>query len=270
MLLIVIASSSYAIHPEKRYIQTPSSGQMPYDSVNISTSDHFRLTAWYCKAPVDTSKFIIIMAGGDAGNMSYDLPLAQFLTMNFHLPVLLFDYRGFGTSQDFTYNPDAVGHPEYLTDFDAAVAFAKQHYPHRKIILYGRSLGGALAIVEACKVPGITGVIAESPYATQRLLKDHYEDTSLTGRKKTITPIASNDLEPLARIKNFQAKNLLVLHGKNERFILTSELESLTAEVPIVRKRFIDFTDCDHLELPTKDPQHFGDAMEKFLAQCQE
>jgi hypothetical protein len=45
------------------------------------------------------------------GNMSYDLQVAQILTQKF--PVLLFDYRGFGSSQAFAYDANAIGHPEY-------------------------------------------------------------------------------------------------------------------------------------------------------------
>ncbi len=267
-LAVVSANASYAIRPEKAYPLTPASAQLNYDSLNIPTRDHSRLTAWYCKAPVDTSQFVIVMAGGDAGNMGYDVPLAQFIVANFRVPVLLFDYRGFGSSQDFKYDPDAIGHPEYLTDLDAAVTFTKKTYPDKKIILYGRSLGGALAIVEACRTTGLAGVIAESPYTTQRLLKARYEDTTLTSRKITIRPIASNDLEPFAEIKNFHAKNVLILHGKSERFILSSELESRMSSIPADNKKFIDFDNCDHLELPMKDPQHFGNAMAEFLSNC--
>jgi pimeloyl-ACP methyl ester carboxylesterase len=63
---------------------------------------------------MDLSGCVIVLAGSDAGNMSYDLPLAAFLTANFQVPVLLFDYRGFGSSQEFPFDPDAIAHPEYL------------------------------------------------------------------------------------------------------------------------------------------------------------
>ncbi|HEX5317001.1 MAG TPA: hypothetical protein VFX22_10165 [Candidatus Kapabacteria bacterium] len=39
--------------------------------------------------------------------------------------------------------------------------------------------------------------------------------------------------------------------------------------MPATNKKFIDFAGCDHLELPMKAPQQFGDAMARFLNQCE-
>ena len=258
------SETGFAIHPAKEYISTPSQSGMKYDSLNIPTSDHFRITGWYCKPETDTTNFLLILAGGDAGNMSYDVPLARFLTQNFNVPVLLFDYRGFGTSQAFAYDSTAIVHPEYLMDMDAAVSFARKNYPGRKIILYGRSLGASLAVVEGEMVSGITGIIAESPYASQAQLVKRILENNPT---LTLNPIASNKLEPLQNIEHFQAKGLLLLHGMKEKFIYKEDVESLMA-APITNKKFYDFADCDHLEMPFKDPQHFGDAIAEFLANC--
>src|ERR1039457_5607239 len=102
-LLLIIVSEAFAIHPYKEYVGIPSQSGMSYDSLNISTADHFRLTGWFCKPAKDSSDLLIVIAGGDAGNMSYDLQLAQLFTQH-QVPVLLFDYRGFGSSQSFAYD----------------------------------------------------------------------------------------------------------------------------------------------------------------------
>jgi alpha-beta hydrolase superfamily lysophospholipase len=136
------------------------------------------------------------------------------------------------------------------------------------VIVYGRSLGAALALVEACRRSDLTGVVAESPYVSQKLLKQHSEDTTLSARRRAIHLIDSPNLEPLADLKDFRAKNVLVLHGKSEHFIRSSEVAALVDAIPGDQKRFLDFDLCDHLELPSKDPQHFGEAMELFLKQC--
>lgn len=269
LLLFASATSGFAIRPYARYVSTPGQQGLSYDSLNISTVDHFRLTGWYCKPYQDSSGLLIIMVGTDAGNMSYGLPGAQFLVQNFKVPVLLFDYRGFGTSQPFVYDSTAIAEPEYVADIDAVVEYASKHYSDHKIILYGRSMGAALSIVEACKRSGITGVVAESPYVSQKLLKKHFEDKSINSRTDTVRIIRSLDLEPLARIARFEPKNFLLLHGSIEKFMLSDEEKSLIDTVPATNKRFLDFEGCDHLELPYKAPQKFGDAMAKFLTQCQ-
>src|SRR5581483_9463869 len=94
-LLVFVATRAIAIRPDTHYVSSPDQNGLAYDSLNIVTPDHYRLTAWYCKVSEPSSKTLIVLAGGDAGNMSYDLALAQFLIENFKVPVLLFDYRGF-------------------------------------------------------------------------------------------------------------------------------------------------------------------------------
>jgi fermentation-respiration switch protein FrsA (DUF1100 family) len=125
-------------------------------------------------------------------------------------------------------------------------------YPGKKIVVYGRSLGAALALVEGAMRIGIAGVIAESPYSSQALLAKHYKDENPSDKVK---PIVSDSLEPLKNIRKFRAKNLLILHGANEKHILSSELKDLAERAPIANKKFIDFPGCDHLELPSKAPQ---------------
>src|ERR1035441_722771 len=191
--LLVLSTQAFAIRPYKDYVGIPSQAGMSYDSLNISTADHFRLTGWYCKPAKDTSDLIIVIAGGDAGNMSYDLQLAQLFTQQ-QLPVLLFDYRGFGSSQSFAYDSNAIGHPEYLTDIEGAISYAQKHYPEKKIVLYGRSLGASLAIVEGSMSNGLSGVIAESPYASQASLAKRFEQQN-DGR--LVKPIVSDKPEPL-------------------------------------------------------------------------
>jgi alpha-beta hydrolase superfamily lysophospholipase len=266
-LLIFVTGKALAIHPSATYLTTPTLNGTSNDSLNIQTSDNSRLTGWYCRPAHDSSQFLIVLAGGDAGNMSYDLPLAQFFIVNFHVPVLLFDYRGFGTSNAFKYDSNAIGHPEYLTDLDAAVSYASEHYSTRKIIVYGRSIGAALAIVEGAKRVGITGVIAESPYPSQASLTEHIQHLNPTAN---VTPIVSMSLEPIAWIQNFRTRNLLVLHGKSELAIPSDELEALVNASPSPNKKFLDFEDCNHLELPFKSTQKFGEAIAQFLAECQQ
>jgi alpha-beta hydrolase superfamily lysophospholipase len=262
--LLVLSTEAFAIHPYKDYVALPSQAGMSYDSLNIPTADHFRLTGWCCKPTKDSTDILVILAGTDAGNMSYDLQVAQIVAQKF--PVLLFDYRGFGSSQAFAYDANAIGHPEYLIDLDAAVSYAQKNYPSKKIVIYGRSLGAALALIEGSMRTGIAGVVAESPYESQALLAKHYKDENPNDKVK---PIESDSLEPLKHIQNFRGKKLLILHGKSDKHILTAEMIDLIQRAPVANKKLTIFPGCDHLELPIKAPQKFWEVMGEFLIQCE-
>ena len=161
---------------------------------------------------------------------------------------------------------NAIGHPEYLTDLDGVVSYAEKIYPGKKIVIYGRSLGAALGLVEGSMRMGIAGVVAESPYSSQALLAKHYKDENPNDK---IKPIESDSLEPWKNIQNFKAKHLLILHGKNEKHILTGEMADLIQRAPVANRKLTDFPGCDHLEAPLKATEKFWEVMDDFLASCE-
>ena len=72
----------------------------------------------------DSPKATIIFSMIDGGNMSYIIEMTEsFIHNNFN--VLLYDYRGFGKSQDFNIERDMLIYPEFLTDLNAAIDFVK-------------------------------------------------------------------------------------------------------------------------------------------------
>jgi hypothetical protein len=51
--------------------------------------------------------------------------------------------------------------------------------------------------------------------------------------------------------------------------MLTSEMADLIQRAPVANRKLTVFPDCDHLELPIKATQKFGEVMEEFLASCE-
>ena len=98
------------------------------------------------------------------------------------------------------------------------------------------------------------------------MLAKHYKDENPNDK---IKPIESDSLEPLKNIRNFRAKHLLILYGKNEKHILTGELVDLIQRAPVANKKLTIFPGCDHLEAPFKATQQFGEVMEEFLVGCE-
>src|SRR5665213_1247610 len=98
--------TSRAIKPVKKYLMTPSVMGVSYDSLNIPTTNNERLTAWLCHPVHKQSDQLIILAEPDAGNMSGEFGVAQALVKNIGVDVLLFDYRGFGTSDSIVIDTD--------------------------------------------------------------------------------------------------------------------------------------------------------------------
>jgi pimeloyl-ACP methyl ester carboxylesterase len=270
ILFYFISSTSYAIRPNNHYDRTPVDLGIAYDSLNLSTVDHYRLTAWLCHPSKQKATKTIVLVSQDAGNMSNNLDIVKAMVDALPANVLMFDYRGFGTSDHILFDTrydcrgyslkvgedfdtDYIALPQFDIDLSAAIdALTEQGDSISNIILYGRSMGASLALAYASspylKVFG--GVIAESPYVTQAGLKRFYtKEYARIGSKRKVKIIADKRLEPLAGAKTLRCPVLLI-HGQLEQPISNDELCSLYQAVGSKRKTLWIVENADHMQVP--------------------
>ncbi|SEQ76804.1 hypothetical protein SAMN05421690_100187 [Nitrosomonas sp. Nm51] len=140
VLLIFFTQSRliYFPHVGREIVATPSQIGLNYETVAINTGDGETLDGWF--VPVPDALGTVLFLHGNAGNISHRL---EYLSM-FHalgLNTMIFDYRGYGQStgvptEDGTY-ADADAAWLYLT--------GTRSIESDRIVLYGESLGGAVA-----------------------------------------------------------------------------------------------------------------------------
>jgi len=124
--------------PARRIEATPADLGLPYEEVSFETDDGVTLSGWFVPAGKDAD--VVLLFHGNAGNISHRLDMLAFLH-GLDLSVLLIDYRGYGNSRG---TPSEKG--TYL-DAEAAWRFLtrRRGIDPERIVLYGRSLGGAIA-----------------------------------------------------------------------------------------------------------------------------
>ncbi len=253
VIACLASSNSYAIKPSRIYTRTPTALVIKYDSLNIPSSDHKRLTAWLCPAAKKQSDQIIIIAGPDAGNMSYGLDMAQAMTANLGVDVLLFDYRGFGTSDTAEIDTDLIALPEFAEDLHSVATFVKSKFQPdtSKIILYGMSLGASLAITVAENFGGVGGVIAESPYVTQAELVNYYNaDYERSGTPRKIRAAESTLLEPMDGIWRLTIP-IMIMHGELEKQITSQAICTMFLKCSSTKKTLWIVAGAGHLQIPS-------------------
>lgn len=164
--IMFFSQASYFYFPEKGIQATPDAFGMPFEDVRLETPDGESLGAWWI--PADEVRGALVLCHGNAGNISNRLDKIDFFR-RLGLSVLAFDYRGYGTS---TGKPSERG--TYL-DAGAAVRFvhAVKGFPFEQIVLYGESLGGAVA-VEAATHGVPAGLIVESSFSSAVAMAEHY------------------------------------------------------------------------------------------------
>lgn len=129
---------SFLYRPLRQVLYDPSDINLAFEKVAIETQDGLKIAAWY--VPAEKAKYTVLMCHGNGGNIAHRLDTVNLLN-EMNLNCMVFDYRGYGTSQ---------GKPtEQGTYIDAQAAWnwlaESKKVPSEKIIIFGRSLGGCVA-----------------------------------------------------------------------------------------------------------------------------
>ena len=145
--------------PSREVVQTPAAAGMDYEDLQLETEDGETLQGWFVPAAEDTERTVLIFHG-NAGNISHRLDtLRIWHRLGFNS--LIIDYRGYGESSGSPSEPglytDARTAWQHLVESRGIAA--------GEIILFGRSLGGAVAARLATEVEP-AALIVESSFTS--------------------------------------------------------------------------------------------------------
>jgi hypothetical protein len=141
-IALYLGQSNLVFMPSRDVIETPEILSIKFENIQITTRDNVNLDSWFVPAKDNdlVGKGVILFCHGNGGNISNRisyLPIFRELG----LATFLFDYRGYGKSGG---TPTEEG---TYTDVEAAWQYLTQErqIPPQKIIIYGESLGRAIA-----------------------------------------------------------------------------------------------------------------------------
>lgn len=146
--------------PGRDLAATPDQHELPWEEVVLEAEDGVRLHGWYVPAAGGEAAQTFLFFHGNAGNISHRLDsLALFHDLG--VATLIIDYRGYGRSggqpsEQGLYR-DARAAWRYLVD--------KRGLPPEAVIVFGRSLGAAVAAHLATERP-VGGLVLESAFTS--------------------------------------------------------------------------------------------------------
>lgn len=153
---------------EEKFIYFPQKyPQGPYDQARsipglrdcwIETEDSARIHGWF--APADSARATLVIAHGNAGNISHRYPLLRSLQQR-GFNVLMFDYRGYGRSEGSPSEDGIYKDGRAALDYALTLPEVRQD----RVILWGTSLGGAVVVDVATK-RHVAGLILESTFTS--------------------------------------------------------------------------------------------------------
>lgn len=164
-VFLYVFQGRFVYFPAAELAATPADIGLQYEDITLTTRDGTGVHGWF--VPADRARGVVLFLHGNAGNISHRLESLETLH-ELHLSTFIIDYHGYGQSggkpsEQGTYM-DAEAAWDYLT--------GERGIPAREIIVFGRSLGGAVASwLVARHTPG--AAIIESTFTSMPDIAAH-------------------------------------------------------------------------------------------------
>ena len=138
------------------------------ENVFLPMKDGIKVNLWLFLQP--NSKYVptVIFFHGNAGNMSFRNENFKALYSQCEVNVLAVEYRGFGLSDGVPGQASLISDAVEVFDWISA----REEIDPTRLVVLGRSIGGAVAIHLAQKRPQIAGLILENTFTTVSELID--------------------------------------------------------------------------------------------------
>jgi fermentation-respiration switch protein FrsA (DUF1100 family) len=242
-------ASKFLFFPTKVHNYHPSQMDGPMEDLFFDSTDGIRLHGWFFTGKRKDRTLLYLH--GNAGNIGDRVEKIRFL-QKIGWNVLAFDYRGYGMSQG---SPSIEG---ILEDGRAAVRFLtdKIGIPNDQIILFGESLGGAVAVEIAAEEP-VAAVILESTFTSLRELA-HAVYRFLP---EAATPDVYRSQDLIRRSK----APVLVIHGTEDEVVPFPMGKKLFEAAPHP-KRFFSVPGAHHNDVFDIAGKDYLGEIETFLA----
>src|SRR5271157_2845152 len=258
MLIVVITLrviENQLIYFPPRYpvgFPPPETYEGEVEDVWLLTGDGVRINAFYRSNP--SSRQVLLWFHGNAENIGYDLDHLRVLA-KIGVNILAVDYRGYGKSEG---KPDEAG---VYQDADAAYDYLikQRHFRAEDIIIYGHSLGGAVAVNLASRRP-CGGLIVESSFTSARAMARRMFAIPV------IAYVVKSRFDSLQKIRDVRAP-ILIVHGTRDEVVPFEMGQQLFAAAP-EPKRFYPIAGAGHNNLMEVGGESYLDCLQGFVGEA--
>lgn len=257
-------------HPEspqhsRVFIPVPSMHGLPYESVNIRTNSSITIHAYWIRHAGDKGRRVptFLYFHGNAGNIGHRLQNTSHIYNFLHCNVLMVEYRGYGLS---TGAPNERG---FYSDARAAMDWLLNRHDldHQQIVLFGRSLGGAVAVdlaADAVYGQKIMGIILENTFTSIPEMAVHLIHPCVRR-----LPLCFYKNKYLSEHKiQFLSAPVLFVSGLADTLVPPRMMSKLHIKCGSIRKELLQIADGAHNTTWTASGYYSG--LAKFITECRQ
>ncbi len=273
----LFAHQRYLIFRPSPELKTlPSSPEFKRVRIPIANSRSEYLSGWWFDAPLSKEKInvvanepankpaktirlpkTILYFCGAAGNKSFRSQVKKFEELRkLGFSVLVIDYRGFGESEGKQYPNESQFYQDSQTAWNYLVK--NQNIQPKDIVIYGESLGGAIAIDLAVKHPEVGGLIIQSSFTSMAKTIKHHNlfslfpiDLLLTQRFNSISKV------PYLKVP------VLFIHGTADTVVPYDMSKELYNAAPVPKKLLL-IPEVGHFDVYENSSTFYLRGIKKF------
>jgi fermentation-respiration switch protein FrsA (DUF1100 family) len=219
LLAVMLAGCTQMFfQPHRQRILTPETFGLAYEEVRFKTGDGFALFGWFLPAQGDAAGTITFLHGNAENISTHVSAIAWLPAQGFN--VFLIDYRGYGASAG---SPSIAGAQQ---DIDAAMKtlLARSDIDTNRIVVFGQSLGGALAAYNVAYSPyreQVRALVVESAFSSYTgITREKLAASWLTWPFQWLASLTVDEsFSPLPAMKLISPIPLLVIHGDQDAIV---------------------------------------------------
>ncbi|QKD82572.1 alpha/beta fold hydrolase [Thermoleptolyngbya sichuanensis A183] len=194
--------------PDADIRTTPDAVGLRYETVDLPVGTG-RVRGWWIGANRDDAPTVLYFHG--TGSNLGDLPRLAAQIHELGWAAFFIDYRGYGQSQgsfpsEQSVYADAIAALDYLTQ--------TRRIPPQRIVVMGRSIGGAIALDLAAHNPDLAALVVESSFTSMRDMIRYFVPVPLL----PVDLLLHQRFDSLAKVRSLQMP-LLVIHGTGDRVV---------------------------------------------------
>lgn len=251
---------------------------LTYEDVWIPIPDSpDRLHGWWIPAPAEQENFVVLPdepqnilaapkvmlylcgVGRNMGDYNYLARVSAFRQLGFS--VLVFDYRGYGLSEG-----DFPNESQVYQDSQAAWNYLREErqVPPEQIMIYGESLGGAIALDLALRHPEAGGLVLQSSFTsmTEAIRSNQFFQLF------PVDQLLTERFDSLSKVRSLQVP-VLFLHGSADSVVPPTMSQQLYDAAPQPKQLFL-ISEADHVRIYQPGEQSYLKAIQRFVELTQQ
>ncbi|KAM5547288.1 alpha/beta hydrolase domain-containing protein WAV2 [Rosa sericea] len=254
----------------KSYSINPARLRLTYEDVWLRSPDGVRLHAWFIKLFPDCRGPTLLFFQENAGNIAHRLEMVRIMLQKLQCNVFMLSYRGYGASEGFPSQHGitkdaqaALDHLSQRTDIDTS-----------RIVVFGRSLGGAVGSVVAKNNPDkVAALIVENTFTSildmagvlLPFLKYFIGGSAFKGPKILNFLVRSpwSTIDVIGEVK----QPILFLSGLQDEMIPPIHMQMLYAKAAAHNRQcvFVEFPNGMHMDTWLSGGDHYWRTIKEFL-----